>query len=76
MSIIPDAGSPIYNSDGTRKSDRIFISDIIHELLHTLRMPHPFEETISQDTELQKAVGKNNYSSTSNTDSNIPIVIF
>lgn len=42
----------------------------VHELLHTLRLYHPFELTQSMDTKLIK-VGNNKYETTSDTDKNI-----
>ena len=46
------------------------VDDMIHEALHTLRVPHPFEETISEDTELVKC-GPNQFRSTTKTNRDI-----
>lgn len=47
-----------------------FAYDFIHELLHTLRLEHPFELTQTEDTELIK-IGPNSYQSTSKTTPDI-----
>ena len=60
----------ILNSDNTQKTGDEFASDVIHELLHTLRLVHPFEVTQTADTELLRT-GKNSYISTQNTVSDI-----
>ena len=60
----------VLNSDNTQKSEDKFASDVIHELLHTLRLEHPFEVTQTTDTELLQT-GKNSYTSTKNTVSDI-----
>ena len=48
------------------KSIDVFASDVIHELLHDLRLDHPFELTQTLDTELIK-IGHNSFVTTKNT---------
>lgn len=60
----------IYNKDGSVKTPSEVAEDVIHELLHTVRVAHPFERTQGPELTL-KRVGKDAYSSTSITDKNI-----
>lgn len=55
---------------GSLNSLKQISSDAIHELLHTLKLNHPFEETQTQDTELIQ-VGRNQYLSYPHTDRKI-----
>ena len=72
------AGSTTYMSsqvnvndrNGTLKDYSIVAIDVTHELLHTLRLGHPFERTQTADTKLLR-VGPNSYISTPSTVSNI-----
>jgi hypothetical protein len=63
-------GINIYNKDGSIKSPEDVAEDAVHELLHTLRIDHPFETTQGSTTALTK-VGVNAYATTSTTDPNI-----
>ncbi|MBI3518087.1 MAG: hypothetical protein HY062_01850 [Bacteroidetes bacterium] len=60
----------IYNKDGSIKSPEDLAEDVVHELLHTLRIDHPFETTQGPSTALTQ-VGTNAYASTNTTDPNI-----
>ena len=60
----------IYGKDGEFRNPTELAVDAVHELLHTLRLGHPFEITQGCDTELIHQ-GGNNYLSTSTTDQNI-----
>jgi len=72
------AGSTTYMSsqvnvndkNGALKDYAIVATDVSHELLHTLRLAHPFERTQTADTKLLR-VGPNSYISTPSTASNI-----
>ena len=72
------AGSTTYMSsqvnvndkNGALKDYAIVAADVSHELLHTLRLAHPFERTQTADTKLLR-VGPNSYISTPSTASNI-----
>ena len=72
------AGSTTYMSSQVNVNDRngvlkdysIVATDVTHELLHTLRLGHPFERTQTADTKLLR-VGPNSYISTPSTVSNI-----
>ncbi|WP_230145781.1 MULTISPECIES: DUF6443 domain-containing protein [unclassified Pedobacter] len=61
----------LYNKNGTIKTPTQLAWDVVHEILHTLRLDHPFENTQTADTKLNIASGKNNYSSTPETDPRI-----
>lgn len=61
------SGVNIYRKDGKLKSPAELAENAIHELLHTLRLEHPFEKTQGADTKLIHQ-GGNNYSSTPSTD--------
>ena len=71
------AGSTTYMSsqvnvndkNGALKDYAIVATDVSHELLHTLRLAHPFERTQTADTKLLR-VGPNSYISTPSTASN------
>jgi hypothetical protein len=59
-----------------RVDDGLLLMDLgetaVHELLHTLRLGHPFERTQSIDTELIKMKDlRDHYKTTPNSDSNI-----
>ncbi len=60
----------LYNSAGELRSLSSVASDATHEMLHTLRLEHPFEVTQTADTELLR-VAPNSFVSTSTTDKNI-----
>ena len=72
------AGSTTYMSsqvnvndkNGALKDYAIVAADVSHELLHALRLAHPFERTQTADTKLLR-VGPNSYISTPSTASNI-----
>ncbi len=64
------AGVNIYNKRGELKPINEFAIDAVHELLHTLRIDHPFEKTQATDTELVHE-GGDNYSTTDKTNPNI-----
>ena len=56
--------------NGEMKSPEDIGIDAVHEMLHTLRLAHPFEMTQAPDTELI-SIGNQSYVTTSNTASNI-----
>lgn len=60
----------VLGKDGSLRSPEEVALSAVHELLHTVRLDHPFENTQNADTELKHVLG-NNYSTTSNTDPNI-----
>ena len=60
----------VNDKNGALKDYAIVATDVSHELLHTLRLAHPFERTQTDDTKLLK-VGPNSYISTPSTASNI-----
>jgi RHS repeat-associated protein len=60
----------LYNKNGTLKSPDAASETAVHELLHTLRIDHPFEKTQGADTKLTSD-GNNNYLTTPTTDSKI-----
>ena len=60
----------LYNSAGELRSLSSVGSDATHEMLHTLRLDHPFEITQTADTELLR-VAPNSFVSTPTTDKNI-----
>ena len=60
----------LYNSAGELRLLSSVASDATHEMLHTLRLEHPFEVTQTADTELLR-VAPNSFVSTSTTDKNI-----
>ena len=60
----------VNDKNGVLKDYAIVAEDVSHELLHTLRVAHPFERTQTDDTKLLK-VGPNSYISTPSTASNI-----
>jgi RHS repeat-associated protein len=60
----------IFNKDGSIKSPEDLAIDAVHELLHTLRFEHPFEQSQGADTKLI-STGKNRFESTPTTDPNI-----
>ena len=60
----------VLDSHGNPANPEEFANSTVHELLHTIRLDHPFEVTQSEDTELIH-LGGYNYSSTSKTDPNI-----
>jgi hypothetical protein len=60
----------LYNSAGESRSLSEIGSDATHEILHTLRLEHPFEVTQTADTKLLR-VGPNSFVSTPTTDKNI-----
>jgi RHS repeat-associated protein len=61
----------LYNKNGTIKTPTQLAWDVAHEILHTIRLDHPFERTQTTDTKLSIASGKDNYSSDSETDPRI-----
>ena len=60
----------VNDKNGALKDYAIVAADVSHELLHTLRVAHPFERTQTADTKLLR-VGPNSYISTPSTASNI-----
>jgi RHS repeat-associated protein len=60
----------LYGKDGGVRAISSVASDAIHEMLHTLRLGHPFEVTQTADTEL-KRIDSKNFASTPSTDENI-----
>jgi RHS repeat-associated protein len=60
----------IYKKDGSVKSPEELGEDVVHELLHTLRIEHPFEKTQGADTKLVHQ-GGNDYATAPTTDPNI-----
>lgn len=60
----------LINANGELRSVDDVATDAIHEMLHTLRLAHPFELTQTTDTELI-SLGGNSYMTTSNTAPNI-----
>ena len=60
----------LFNPKGELRSLSNIASDATHEVLHTLRLGHPFELTQTADTELVR-VAPNSFVSTSTTDKNI-----
>ena len=60
----------LFNPRGELRSLSNIASDATHEVLHTLRLGHPFELTQTADTELVR-VAPNSFVSTSTTDKNI-----
>jgi hypothetical protein len=70
MSSFENVGTNIYNKDGSVKTPEELAQTVIHELLHTLRLAHPFEKTQGADTKLIHQ-GANNFLSTPTTDPNI-----
>jgi len=59
-----------FNKDNSIKSPEDVGLDAVHELMHTIRIDHPFETTQSPDAELLLVKGKN-YVTTKTTDKNI-----
>jgi RHS repeat-associated protein len=55
---------------GELRSPRDVALDAVHELLHTLRLDHPFELVQTEDTKLIK-IGSNEYAAPSTTNDNI-----
>jgi hypothetical protein len=70
MEYTGSANVNIRDKIGNLRSPADVAKDAVHELLHTVRLDHPFENTQSLDTELIHISG-NNYRSTPKTDSNI-----
>ncbi|SKA41221.1 RHS repeat-associated core domain-containing protein [Chitinophaga eiseniae] len=64
----------VFDKEGNLRSPESVGIDGAHELLHTLRLEHPFEKTQGVDTKLISE-GGNNYSTTPGTDSKIPFNI-
>jgi RHS repeat-associated protein len=64
------SGVNMIGYDGKLKSPVLVALDVIHELLHTLRVNHPFDATQSEDTKLIE-VSKNSYVTGPKTDPNI-----
>ncbi|WP_346320789.1 RHS repeat-associated core domain-containing protein, partial [Chitinophaga sp. YIM B06452] len=64
----------VFDKDGNMRSPEMVAKDATHELLHTLRLEHPFEKTQGADTKLVSE-GKDNYSTTPTTDPKIPFNI-
>ena len=60
----------LFNRAGELKSLSDIGSDATHEILHTLRLEHPFELTQTEDTKLLR-VAPNSFVSTPTTDPNI-----
>lgn len=60
----------LLNEEGNLRTPSDIAQTTVHELLHTVRLAHPFERTQSLDTELVHVSG-NNYKSTAQTDANI-----
>ena len=60
----------LYGKNGGVRAISSVASDAIHEMLHTLRLGHPFEVTQTADTEL-KRIDSKNFASTPSTDENI-----
>ena len=60
----------LYNKMGTQRSYSEIASDAIHEILHTLRLGHPFEITQTEDTRLLR-VAPNSVISLPTTDPDI-----
>lgn len=60
----------IHGKDGNLASPMEVAQSAVHELLHTVRLDHPFEITQVSDTELINT-GNNSFITTSNTDPNI-----
>ena len=60
----------ICDSNGNLRDLENVALTVIHELLHTLRVEHPFEKTQTEDTELIK-IGPNSFETTATTDKNI-----
>ena len=60
----------IFDTQGNLQTAENFGLDFVHELLHTIRLDHPFELTQAKDTELLR-VGPNSFETTNNTDPNI-----
>jgi RHS repeat-associated protein len=60
----------LFNSAGELRSLSSVASDATHEVLHTLRLDHPFEVTQTADTKLLR-VAPNSFVSTPTTDKNI-----
>jgi RHS repeat-associated protein len=71
FNIKSSASVNILNKDGSLKSADDIAIDAVHELLHTLRLDHPFETTLTADTELKRGSGKNQFTTTQNTASGI-----
>ena len=61
----------LYKKNGSIKSPEEFALDVVHELLHTARIDHPFELTQAKDTELQFDDATETLKTTFNTDPNI-----
>ncbi len=70
LTIFGDAGVNILERDGSYQTPEELAYDAVHEILHTLKLLHPFEYTQTKDVELIKGEN-NNYYSTPNTNSNI-----
>ena len=64
------ASIPILDRHGVVRSPEEYALTVIHEILHTARIEHPFSVTQSKDTELVK-VGPNDFITTKNTDKGI-----
>ena len=60
----------IIGKNGSIASPMEVAQSAVHEILHTVRLDHPFETTQVSDTELIKN-GNNSFITTSNTDPNI-----
>jgi hypothetical protein len=69
MSMNTWASVNLLNKSGEFRSHSDVAIDAVHELLHTIRLDHPFETTQSEDTKLLRSI--NNYLTTSTTDPNI-----
>lgn len=59
-----------YGKNGQLLSPEEVALSAVHEMLHTLRLDHPFENTQTSDTELFR-VGPNDYVTSNKTDPNI-----
>jgi len=68
-----DITMPINNTKtGEIRTSEDLVDDAVHELMHTLRIWHPFEIYQTKDTELKiDQSRKNSYRTTNNTDKNI-----
>ena len=60
----------LYDKNGGVRALSSVATDAIHEMLHTLRLGHPFEITQTADTELMR-IDSDNFVSTPSTDENI-----
>ena len=71
MTVYFDSSVNLYNHlTGELRSLSAVALDAVHEMLHTLRLSHPFEITQTEDTKLLR-VAPNSFVSTPKTDDNI-----